>query len=433
MSKLNVTIDYRTFSERRSLPYYFLALSLCLLFSLVANVLERIFWGGYMDFIHFYMAAKALIAHTPLYQSGSGGYIYPPLFAFLLIPLGHLSYTSAALVLAAINFALYIVIFQATLLRMNLIFEIQLRFWQKLMICLLAALLTLDPLRGVIMMGQSDALVLAGFSLSLLWLERKPTISGILLGITALIKYQSVIFLPFLILRGRWKAAWGFFLGVIIAAFTPASTIGWSRNWEYLKIAFRGFFNIGHRHLALAYATQIPPITWKKNISITSGLTRIITDLGWPPILVLIPLLVLITGIIFLFLKMYRRNSIPFFWRKPGDIPLKKEQASITFEWYILLALLLVFSPECLKRHTILLLNLNLLAVLLALVSAWQTRRLIIWVVGIAQLGYLTGLFIAVDHSYWNYMGGPTWTLLPMIFVVLNVALKKSQEDGVYE
>src|SRR5258708_505657 len=42
------------------------------------------------DFRHFYAAAVAMSQGTDLYKSGTGGYVYPPLLAFLYTPLAHL-------------------------------------------------------------------------------------------------------------------------------------------------------------------------------------------------------------------------------------------------------------------------------------------------------------------------------------------------------
>ncbi len=55
------------------------------------------------DFRHFYYAARAMLDHTDLYTSGTGGYLYPPLIAFMYTPVARLAYRHAALVMLVIN------------------------------------------------------------------------------------------------------------------------------------------------------------------------------------------------------------------------------------------------------------------------------------------------------------------------------------------
>ena len=62
--------------------------------------------GDTGDFVHFFEAARAMVRGQDIYSSGRGGYIYPPLLAFLYTPLAGLPQNAAAVVLLFCNTAL---------------------------------------------------------------------------------------------------------------------------------------------------------------------------------------------------------------------------------------------------------------------------------------------------------------------------------------
>src|SRR5437762_3216749 len=55
------------------------------------------------DFRHFYAATVAMSQGKDIYQSGTQGYVYPPLLAFLYLPFAHLSDARAAAIALTIN------------------------------------------------------------------------------------------------------------------------------------------------------------------------------------------------------------------------------------------------------------------------------------------------------------------------------------------
>ena len=197
---------------------------------------------NHSDFWVAYQAAQAVASGTDLYQSVYG-YIYPPLFACLLSPLAHLTYNSVFLIWLGINLTLLAVTLVAGVRALSSAFQLTLGFWQALTICSLAIILSYDPIRENLLQGECDTMTLAGIALGLLWLDRRPSLAGLVLGVTVLIKYQSLFFLPFLLLRGRWRVAIAMVAGVIAASLLPAILVGWKRNLEYLDIAIRGMMH----------------------------------------------------------------------------------------------------------------------------------------------------------------------------------------------
>ena len=296
------------------------------------------------DFYQSYLAARALMTGTDLYASGSGMYIYPPFYAFFFTSLAWSSEKIAHLTWLGVNVSLLILILFLGFRILASGFQLRVNRWQAAGACALAVLLSENQIFIELAQGQSDLLVLAGFVLALYWLERKPFLAGASLGITALIKYQGLIFLPFLLFRARWRVVIGLLTGGVTAALVPAIMIGWNRNLDYLKIALRGIAHIA----PVNDAARVPKITWIGNVSITSGLARIFRDLGWQETDAFIVVTVLAIFIFFLLRGMFQKHAP----RTLGNP--QQEKAIVILEWCALIICLLTFSPQSTLRHMIL-------------------------------------------------------------------------------
>ena len=368
------------------------------------------------DFYQSYLAARALIMGTDLYSSGSGMYIYPPFYAFFFTSLAWSSEKVAHLTWLGLNVSLLLLILFLGFRVLASGFQLHVNRWQAAGACALAVLLSENQIFIELAQGQSDLLVLAGFVLALYWLERKPFLAGVSLGITTLIKYQGLVFLPFLLFRARWRVILGLVTGGVAAAFIPAIMIGWSRNLDYLKIALRGIVNIaGSNFLPVDYAARVPKITWMGNVSITSGLTRIFRDLGWQKTDAFILVMILAILTFFLLRRMFQKHNIAFIWRTPRTLGNpQQEKAIMILEWCALLICLLIFSPQSTLRHTILLLNVNLLTAVMLLFPRQNTKRLPLLIVTlIAQFGLW----------HYRYVGLPGWGFLIFLPVFIHSGL----------
>ncbi|MBS0350686.1 MAG: DUF2029 domain-containing protein [Proteobacteria bacterium] len=378
------------------------------------------------DFFHFYEASKALVSHQYLYSSGIGGYVYPPFFAFLMIPLTHFSLETAKIIWKFLN---YLFLFFSLYLSFKLVarlFRLQYNKWQVTGVCCLTVLLCLNQVANELKFNQTDILILFGITLSLYYFDSKPLFSGIILGIIANIKYITFFFLPLLIFRARWRVVIGLLIGLIIGLILPAVIIGWKTNLHYLMIAFRGLKNMpGERAplLVTQFEAKVPGVMWTHNISITNGLLRIMVDQGYLASYALF-ISINIAVVIFLILwRIFYKQSIPFIWR---PLTLKNgfyENAVIYLELTALLVILLAFSPQCTLRHLLLVVNLQLLAVVMLIFPVQQVKR---WpaLTGILiyQLGTLFNrVFLVPFHMDWNYFGGPAWALvLALPFIIYN-------------
>ncbi len=418
MSKLNLTGDVSTLpvltvdniSAKFRWNYLFISLATLIMVYCVIGAVHKVFPypQDHSDFWVAYEAASAVASGADLYQSVYR-YIYPPLFACLLSPLAHLTYESAFLIWLGINLTLLAVILVAGIRALSSAFQFTPLFRQALGICSLAIILSYDPIRQNLLQGECDAVTLAGIALGLLWIDRRPSLAGVVLGMTVLIKYQSIFFLPFLLLRGRWRAAIAMIAGFIAASLLPAIVVGWKRNLEYLDFALRGLMHLGS---SSSHAAHVPDITWHRNISITNGLMRSFRDHGLSGNEALIMVMTIVFLTFLLLWWMFQHFNIPLLWRSQRTLGSPQKESSIfQLECAALLIGLLAFSPQSTGRHQFILLTVKLLASMMLLFPTPNFKR---WplIIVIIMMQLVLPILLHFPRFYvWNHIGGPGWTL----------------------
>lgn len=403
--------------------FLFLFLALGILFYSCRGELLRIPSGKMIDFKHFYFAAQALIMHHDLYSSGTGGYIYPPFFAFLIIPLAFFSYSIATSIWLLINLVLICTILWLGFLTLAKCFNLTFTVLQAIGACSLAILLSYDPLRWELLLGQSDVLMLAGFALALYWIVRYPFLAGVILGATVNIKYLALGFLPFFLLRARFKTICGLLAGSLGFALLPAIVSGWQTNLNNLAIALKGLAFMADpaiHKLAGATSARVPSIDWHLNITISSGLFRMLTAHGFSKIEVFLSIATLMLVIFGIFTLIFLRQGIPFIWRTPQTLnDPQKELQILTLEWHLLFVVILIFSPQNTSRHLFLLLSTHLFAAILLLFpkDGVKVAPLLISIF-IMQ----AGMGLRIEHI-WQYGGGPCWSIVPFLLILSNTVL----------
>ncbi len=398
------------------------------------------FWGAWgtnsrlknetrLDFFHFYEAAKALTEGEDLYDSGSGGYIYPPLVAVAFQPLARLDYPAAVWVWFSLNTAL---VLGALILGLKVLGE---RLGcppstaAQMVIASVAVVLTSEQIRWHLILGQTDTITLFGCVLGLFLIDRRPWLAGLVLGSLVAVKYQALIFLPYLLIRGRWSGSIAYVLGGITALFGPAVILGWEQNLSYLTVAFGGILEMAG--VSVERAAAVPILTWDRSITITSGLARIMEANGhstnWA-IGLAGGLGAVIAGMTAL---LYGRCKLPFLFARGGAQEKQSPGTRLTLvEWTGLLIALCAFSPQATKRHLYLLLFVHLVVCYLW----WQakvpgTRWFL--VVGIilsqAALRLPPTPMFSDAAEVWNFIGGPSWGLIIWCFAVVWAMLKEIQ------
>lgn len=371
--------------------------------------------SGMGDFYHFYAAAEAMLRGQDIFASGTGGYIYPPLIAFAFLPLAMLSFADAAKLDLVINILLSALTLylggRECVRRVGL----PVRPVFVALVAAIAAILMADKIRGELRMGQTDVLMLLGFTLGLVWVRRHPTLAGLALGAAFNIKYVPIVLLPYLLVRRRWRAA-GVFLGAIVLfALLPALYTGWSVNLHNLNVAYSGLLNL----VGLGSggpAAQIQGIAAPLSVSVTSAFARAFGGDGAAKLGTALGLGVGL-GFVGVWAWAYRRHQAPIVeWgtRAPADPGLALLEL---FEWTSLIIFVLAFSPQTNMRHIYMTLLPVMAGVALLLAVPARERALVVasLLVGMLSLNLPPGgRQFSEAVVFWHSHGGPGWCIAIM-------------------
>ena len=382
-----------------------------------------VFVTGCGDFEHFYHGARALRDGADLYASGVRGYIYPPLLAFLFMPLTAFSVQTAAWIMLVVNLGLGLmcawVMAGETLRRL----DIEDTPARVAAVAALATLFAATKLRSEFQMWQTNILLMAALVLALRFLDGRPRLAGLLLGLAFDIKYLPIVFLPYLLLRRRFVAASWFCIGIVAFALMPALATGWSTNLRYWAQALSGIAQLfGVSTLGVAPA-NVDPIGVGHSISITSGVSRLLGDA--PHGLAFAVVAGIAVVIVMLLWRIYRRVEMPLLtWPNIEQQSRQPWRALIVLEWAALIALDLAFSPQTNPRHaSLLLMTFVPMAALLCFPKAGVSRRPA-WVgTGILLFGMLYPPNVPSmlrELEWWRHVGGAGWCMvlaLPFFFV----------------
>lgn len=378
-----------------------------------------VFVTGCGDFEHFYEAARAMRDGLDIYSSGAHGYIYPPLVAFLYMPLTHLGVQSAARLMLALNMTL------ALWCTWTATGEAARRLWpapsrRSLVLALaLATLLVAPRLRTELQMWQTNILMMCGLLLALKTLDSRPWLAGLALGFAINIKYLPLIFLLYLLLRRRWAAAAWTLMGTVVFAMLPAAQTGMAANGSHWLTATAGLARLFGLAVPTAQAAHIDPISAGYSLSVTSALARTLgaeagMRMAWLGSAIAAMLVALAVS------AVYRRMDLARVdWPAAGEQRAQPFLGLVQLDWAALIVFALAFSPQTNPRHTSLLLLVYApLAVLVCAPGAAAGRRA-------AGLGaaILFGAFVnplllpalAPFATWWNRVGGPAWGMLACI------------------
>ena len=369
------------------------------------------------DFNDFYFAAEALRLGTDPYTSNRGGYLYPPLVAWLLQPLVGLGLVKAGVVWGVVNMLL-------TLLCMTLSVRLIARAFRGPCDALtvgavwLATLaLMLGPVQSELEHGQTDVLVLTGLCVGLVLIERLPWLAGFALGLALLVKHHVIVFPAYLVIRRRWKTLIGMLLGGVFFAFLPAAGLGFAKAAGYLGQSYGYLFRLFGGEGA-PEGINLHPITWELSISITSAMARFF-DGPEGPSMALVGLATLpVAGAVFLATWwIYRRHGVAMFVGRGGRAE-RAIMAVVLLEWCGVIIGLLAFSPQSITRHTYIMLPMQMLAAYVLLVKRPGATK---WPLVVGVIAYQLAArlppgeepFEAALKS-WRHVSGATWFLLVM-------------------
>lgn len=227
-------------------------------------------WGTCdTDFTVFVRAARSLSQKENIYtqsylETGKDYYKYSPAFAMAMIPLSRLHMHLSV----PIWFLLIYIFFIGTIfLTQKILQQEDKNRVASRAFFLFGILMSLRFLLSVVQRVQSDCLVLILLSLFALALfHKREWLSGVALASAVMVKLTPLIFLPYLMLRKRWKAALATLAGILFYLWLPALYLGWDKNIEFLK-----------SWLAVHKTNPADYLFWYKNQSLLSCLSRFLS------------------------------------------------------------------------------------------------------------------------------------------------------------
>ena len=158
------------------------------------------------DFKVYYVTAQRFLDRADIYERADESvtpFKYSPLFAFLMSPLTFFSLKTAGGIFFTINFiSLGAVLFYSK----KLITDEVISFRKKLVLYGLPILLSLRFILGVFDSGQATLVMMALVVLSLFHIEKgRPILGGALLALSMMFKYMPFIFIPYFVLKKKFK------------------------------------------------------------------------------------------------------------------------------------------------------------------------------------------------------------------------------------
>jgi hypothetical protein len=382
------------------------------------------------DFPTFYVAAEYARDHKDIYTAGSSPdqmYVYPPLIAVLYIPLTALSLADAA------RFMLFPT---AAMLLGSLILgagEILSRFGNRTFalwcaVVAIASLLGENEMRGVMTMLETDSLMLLMFALAFWWLDRRPVLAGLALGLAFNIKYLSIVALPYLLLRRRWRAAAGTIIGCVAFALLPAIQLGWREDLRCLRVSMGGLLRWVGVAPESTGSIKVHDIGDGLSVSITSGLSRMMHPHGFSNAQVMVAAAAVGAIAVVVVAIFYRVNRFRLWlWPRRETQAEQPFRGLIALEWVGVVTLAIAFSPDTNARHLVLAALVNLLGASLVLLPRSGISRTPV-VIGLALilLAFIAPFARQLRHMGFNHYvySVPCWCLLVGYLMVLWVGLR---------
>jgi alpha-1,2-mannosyltransferase len=237
---------------------------------------------SYQDDFHVYVAgAHGLFSGTLYSQSTRGDlFTYPTFAALVFVPLAWLPSTTAAqIVWALLNEAALLALLTIVIGAVRP--DLPRRSGRLWALGLAAPSLLLDPVLLAVRHGQVDILVTLLVLWDLVGTRRPGALTvpqGVATGLAAAVKLTPLIFVPYLLLTRRGKAAWrclGTFAAAEAVAFAispAASTVYWTRDlFDYRRVGgslgLQGLFAPADQSLLatlarISHGTVSPGLQW---------------------------------------------------------------------------------------------------------------------------------------------------------------------------
>jgi hypothetical protein len=378
------------------------------------------------DFAPVYRAAQAMRAGQDIYTATKGLYIYPPFLALFFQPLTLVPERVAAIVwavLSALLFGFSAVLIAREVTQHWLSSKVAADLSTAWVIATIAILLVCEKIHADLRLGQTDCLILLGFACVLKWMERKPWLAGAAVGATASMKYLSLIFVPYFILKRNYKAAIASIAWFIFFNIIPAVEVGIRGATQFAMSALRALVKMVEQPAEKGGA-KIPSVIWERSVSITSAITRVtranqLPD--WVAAGIILGCFVVLAAAVFF---ISQRAGILLF-RPLGSQPGERSGAIKSLEWSSVIVFALAFSPQTTARHYVLMSAVFVVAAALLFIERQPPPR---WILVTAMVLTSIGISfppqqIGINEALrtWRAFAGPSVCAVALLLVVLAI------------
>ncbi|MEK6728359.1 MAG: glycosyltransferase family 87 protein [Candidatus Omnitrophota bacterium] len=191
---------------------------------------------NYSDFHCFYTAGKRILNHKNIYvikDRETSEFRYAPIFALMMSGLALMNERKADTAWYLINYFLFIL----ALFYLKKLVTLQEIGSKSVFILYLVSII------GVIRIafhnlnsGQSNILMFASMVIGLYYIHKKRELLGaIIFAFSIMVKYTPLIFIPYFLLRKKFKLSLYIISAFFVYLFLPSLFIGLKTNLEYIK------------------------------------------------------------------------------------------------------------------------------------------------------------------------------------------------------
>jgi Glycosyltransferase family 87 len=379
------------------------------------------------DFAADYGAAQAMWNGKDIYTATNGFYVYSPFLAFILQPLVAIPEHVASIVWVVFSVFIF---FGAALLASK---EITKRWcaagepvdvslpW---VIATIVLLLSYDKIHTDLRLGQTDCLMLLGFVCVLRWMDPKPWLAGLAVGVLANIKYFGLIFVPYFIIKRNYRAAVASVASFFLFIMLPSVEVGFNMAGTYAVKALGGLAKLIHIRPAVeGHGLQIEPASWDRSISFTSAIFRITDFNGLPEWLGAIFVIIAFAAVMGMIFFSSRPHGLVLFKSNTNGRDGAEQDAVATLEWSVAIMIAITFAPQITARHMVLTLLLYNVGIGIFFLQHDKQLRTVLAVVIVLMVVGLSLPFrgLGLDNALrtWREVGGASWCALVLILALV--------------
>ena len=396
-------------------------------------------WSGKKnpdDFAVVYSGARAMWNRQDIYAATDGMYIYSPFLAFIFQPLSLLPQRTASLVWIATSALIFLA---AAFLAAAKVSE---TWCTKLLprgpsawyvVAAGALLLSFQKIRSDFTLGQTDCLIIIGLVAALIWINRSPSIAGIIIGATANVKYLALIFVPYFIIKGNYRAAISSIVSFAFFFAVPAAEVGFGFVKTCAIDSAAVIAKVAGSEAMSSSRTDKPivnSITWNNSVSLTSAILRQTRAHGVSDSVAATIILFLFALITASVVWVGALRDLKLFC--PPSRSSLTDARPITIEWAVLIVLALVFGPQTTARHMIVLLLVFALALALILTQKSASARALLLAPMIATALALSLPFRdSGTHPFLITLksaGAASWCAVALMFAIVFVGSRAISE-----